>query len=266
MATADEVEWSPERGLATPAALEGIDAVVHLAGEGIATSRWSESRKQRLRDSRVAATERLTRGLAALGRPPAAFVMASAIGIYGDRGDELLSEASAPGVGFLAELACDWEGAAAPARQRGVRVVALRLGLVLSRRGGVLQRLLTPFRLGVGGTVGYARAWWSWIALADVVGLLFHAIDTPRLDGPCNATAPGAVTAEAFARALGRALHRPTLLPVPPLALRLAFGEMADEVLLASLRVEPRRALDSGYRFRFPELAPALADLLGVRS
>lgn len=261
--SADEVEWSPERGLVSPAALEAVDALVHLAGESIAANRWTEARKRRLRESRVPATERLTRSLAALAHPPGVFVMASGIGIYGDRGDERVSEASEPGRGFLAQLARDWEAAAAPARERGIRVVAVRFGLVLTPRGGVLQRLLPPFRLGIGGTVGRPRAWWSWIALDDVVGLLLHALDTSRLEGPCNAVAPGAVIGREFARALGRALHRPALLPVPAFALRLAFGEMANEAILASIRVEPRRALESGYTFRFPQLDAALAHLLG---
>ena len=261
-----EARWSPERGLESPGTLERIDAVVHLAGESIAASRWTASRKLRLRDSRILATDRLTRSLAGLSHPPATFVMASGIGIYGDRGDEVLTESSEPGTGFLAELAREWEAAAAPARERGLRVVVLRMGLVLSPRGGLLQRLLLPFRLGVGGPVGRRNAWWSWVALDDVIGLLLHAIDRREVTGAYNVVAPGAVTGAAFTRALGRALHRPALLPVPPAMLRLVFGEMADEAILASTHVEPRRALESGYAFDFPELDLALAHLLGPRA
>ncbi len=212
------------------------------------------------------ATEGLARSLAGLASAPATLLTASAIGIYGDRGDEWLDEDSPPGSGFLAGLARDWESASEPARARGIRVVALRIGLVLSPRGGLLERLLPLFRLGLGGAVGRPGAWWSWIALDDVVGLVLHALETPELRGACNAVAPEAVTGGEFARALGHALRRPALLPVPPFALRLALGEMADGMLLTSLRVSPRRAVQSGYAFHHPRLDAALSDCLSLPS
>jgi uncharacterized protein len=263
VAAADEARWSPAQGIESPAALGGLDAVVHLAGEGIADARWTPERKRALRESRVPATEKLARSLAALAPPPATLVAASAVGYYGDRGDEVLTEASAPGRGFLAGLASEWEAAAAPARDAGVRVATLRFGLVLTPRGGLLQKLLPPFRLGLGGPVGRPGAWWSWVALDDVVGLVLHALDTPSLAGPCNVVAPEAVTTARFAVALGRAVHRPAIFPVPAFALRLAFGEMADEMMLSSARVEPRVARETGYVFAEPRLDAALAHLLG---
>jgi uncharacterized protein (TIGR01777 family) len=259
----EEVRWNPAQGLDTLDRLEGLDAIVHLTGAPIDEARWTAERKRLLRDSRVGSTETLVRALALLARPPGALVMASAMGIYGNRGDEVLTESSSTGNGFLARLTRDWEAAAAPARALGVRVVPLRFGLVLTPRGGVLARLLLPFRLGLGGPVGHRDAWWSWIALDDVVGLVLHAIASPALDGAVNAVAPEPVSSAEFARTLGRVLGRPAVMPVPPLALRIAFGELADEGMLASLRVEPKRALASGYSFQWPRLQPALEAMLG---
>ncbi len=258
----DELQWDPAQGVAAAEWLSACDAVVHLAGAGLADRRWTPARKRELRDSRVPATMNLCRSLASLSTPPRVLVMASAMGIYGDRGDERLDESSPIGRGFLAEMARDWEGAADPARERGIRVVMLRFGLVLSPRGGVLAKMLTPFRLGLGGPLGHAHAWWSWVAIDDIVGLVRHAIATPALAGPVNATAPHAVTSGEFARALGRALGRPALFPVPAFVLRLVLGEMADAAVLTSLRVEPGRAIESGYRFLYEDLGPALAHLL----
>ncbi len=261
-ASRDEARWSPEVGIEPSEGSHGLDAVVHLAGENIAASRWTPARKRLLRDSRVSATRALAGSLSRLGSHVPTLVTASAIGIYGSRGDEVLSEASAPGTGFLPELACEWEAAASPARDAGTRVVAGRFGLVLSREGGLLERLLPPFRWGLGGPVGDPRAWWSWVTLEDAVGVLIHALTHPAIEGPCNAVAPGAVCNGVFAGALGQALHRPALLPVPAFALRLLLGEMADEMILASLHVIPARALETGYVFRHPELAGALKAVL----
>lgn len=260
----DEVRWDPDNAVLDPARLEGLDAVIHLSGVGIADRRWSESRKRLLVSSRVGATRVLAESLCRLQHPPPVLVTASAIGIYGDCGDERVDESSPAGTGFLARLAQDWEAAAAPARARGIRVVPLRHGLVLSKSGGVLGRMLTSFRLGIGGPIGRPGAWWSWIAIDDVIGLMEHVLATPRLDGPVNAVAPNAVTNAQFARTLGRVLHRPAWLPIPAVALRLVFGEMADEAILSSIRVDPRRAFETGYAFRFPALPEALERVLGL--
>ena len=264
-ASSDEARWSPERGIEPGAASDALDAVVHLAGENIAASRWTPERKRKLRDSRVGATRALAESLARLGTPVATLVTASATGIYGSRGDESLTELSSPGSGFLAGLARDWEAAASAAYEAGTRVAAVRVGLVLSPQGGLLQRLLPPFRLGLGGPVGDPRAWWSWVTLDDAVGVIIHVLHERAIEGPCNAVAPGAVTNGSFATALGHALHRPALLPVPAFALKLLLGEMAEELILASLRVLPARALETGYAFRHPDLPGAL-EALGVGS
>ncbi|MGV3482830.1 MAG: TIGR01777 family oxidoreductase [Planctomycetaceae bacterium] len=242
---------------------EDCDAVVHLAGKSIASQRWSDQVKAEIRDSRVAPTRRLCQQLAALSKPPKVLVCASAVGIYGDRGDELLSEASAPGNDFLSGVASEWEAACEPARQAGIRVVNLRLGLVLSPRGGALASMLMPARLGLGGPLGEGRQWWSWIAIDDVLGIAYHAIFNEEIQGPVNVVAPNAVTNRQFATTLGAVLGRPAFLPAPASALRLALGEMADDLLLTSTRAEPRVACDSGYSFRFSELESALRHLLG---
>jgi uncharacterized protein (TIGR01777 family) len=244
-------------------ALEGIDAVVHLAGENIA-ARWTATQKAKIRDSRVRGTQLLCETLARLSSPPQVLVSASAIGYYGDRGEEILTEESPPGRGFLPEVCRAWEAATEAAKQRGMRVVILRLGMVLSAAGGALAKMLPPFRLGLGGMVGSGRQYMSWIALDDVVGTIQHAIVTDALQGPTNAVAPQAVTNQEFTRTLGKALGRPTLLPLPAFAARLMFGEMADELLLASTRVQPTKLLGSGYRFRYPELEDALRHVLAT--
>jgi uncharacterized protein len=256
-----EIGWDPAGGRLDATAIEGFDAVVHLAGEPIA-ARWTPARKALIRESRVAGTRLLAGRLADLGRPPRVLVSVSAIGYYGDRGDEVLDEESPPGAGFLPEVCRAWEEAAAPASARGIRVVHPRLGLVLTTRGGVLARLLPLFRLGLGGALGDGRAWWSWVVLEDVIGVLDRALADEALAGPVNVVAPGAVTNRTFTRALGRALGRPALLPVPALALRALFGEMAEGAMLASARVTPARLRAAGHSFRFPGLADALRHLL----
>lgn len=256
------VQWNPSTGILAAMELEGMEAVVHLAGENIASGRWTRARKERIRRSRVDGTDLLTRTLAQLARPPRVLVCASAIGYYGSRGEELLTEESAPGAGFLAGLVQEWEEATAPARESGIRSVSLRFGVVLSPSGGALAKMLIPFRAGFGGRIGSGRQYMSWIALDDAVTAVRHVIDNEALTGAVNAVAPNPVTNGEFARALGQALRRPALLPLPAWAARLVMGEMAEELLLASTRVEPRKLLDSDCSFGFPELAGALDHLL----
>jgi uncharacterized protein (TIGR01777 family) len=259
----DAVSWDPERGLIDPAPLEGLDAVIHLAGENIAAGRWTSARKAAIRSSRVEATRRLCEGLAGLRRPPAVLLCASATGAYGARGDERLTETSPRGTGFLAEVCEGWEAATALATQAGIRVVQLRFGLILTPAGGALARMLLPFRLGLGGRIGSGRQYWSWIALDDVLGAARHALASEALRGPVNVVAPAPVTNAEFTQTLARVLRRPALLPVPAAGVRLVLGEMADALLLAGARVAPDRLLDTGYRFRFPDLEGALRHLLG---
>jgi uncharacterized protein (TIGR01777 family) len=255
--------WDPEAGTIDASSLEGLDAVVHLAGESIAAGRWTAARKARILESRVKGTNLLTGTLAGLSQPPKVLVSASAVGFYGDRGEEVLREESSSGSGFLAEVCRQWEAATAPAAQVGIRVVHLRFGMILSAKGGALQRLLLPFRFGLGGRLGSGRQFMSWVALDDIVGAIHHALTTEELQGPVNAVSPTAVRNAEFTRTLGRVLRRPAVFPLPAFAARLAFGQMADELLLASQRVEPARLLASSYQFRFPELEAALKHLLG---
>ena len=256
------VRWDPMAGTIDPRAFEGVDAVVHLAGENIA-ARWTPAQKVKIRDSRVKGTQVLSEALARLASPPKVLVSASAIGYYGDRGTEILTEDSAPGAGFLAEVCRAWEAATEPARQHGMRVVRLRFGIVLSAAGGALPKMLPPFRLGLGGVLGSGQQYMSWIALDDAVGAIQHAVVTDALQGPVNAVAPQAVTNQEFTKTLGKVLGRPTVFPLPAFAARLMFGEMADELLLASARVQPAKLLASGFSFRYPELESALRHLLG---
>ena len=255
--------WDPESGALEPSELAGADAVVHLAGESVAGGRWTEAKKRRIRSSRVDVTRRLAEALPRLERPPRLLVSASAVGYYGDRGSEILREDSAPGPGFLAEVCREWEAATDPAARAGIRVVRLRIGMVLSRRGGALGAMLTPFRLGAGGPVGSGVQWVSWIAIDDLVGAILHALATESLAGPVNAVAPEPVTNRELARTLGRVLRRPALLPLPAVAARLLFGQMADELLLASARVEPARLRATGFTFRHARLEDALRHELG---
>lgn len=260
-----EIRWDPEAGLLDPADLEGVDAAIHLAGENVGV-RWTITRKARIRSSRVRGTQLLSRALAGLRPRPVVLVSASAVGIYGDRGDEVLSETSPlgdPEREFLASVGQEWEAAAEPARAAGIRVVHPRFGIVLSPAGGALQKLLLPFRLGVGGRLGNGRQWMSWIALDDTVSALIHLLTSETLAGPVNVTAPAPLQNRDFTRILGQVLSRPTPFPVPSAALRLAMGEMADAALLASARVVPERLTRSGFRFIYPDLGSALRHVLG---
>jgi uncharacterized protein (TIGR01777 family) len=257
-----DILWDPAAGRLDPRVLDGVDAVVHLAGEPIA-QRWTAAAKRRIRESRVRGTELLATTIASLSRPPRVLVSGSAMGIYGNRGDEELDETSPPGHDFLGEVATAWEGATEPAAGAGVRVVKLRTGLVLSPRGGALAKLLFPFRLGLGGRVGSGRQWVSWIGLADAVGGIAHAVGTESLAGPVNLAAPSPVSNAELTKTLARVLRRPAIIPVPAFALRLVFGEMGEATLLASQRMRPRRLLESGYRFRYRTLEGALRHELG---
>ncbi len=261
------ISWNPARQELEAASLEGLDAAVHLAGENVGEGRWSQAKKERLVASRVQGTGLLSRALAGLQRKPEALVCASAIGYYGaDRGGEVLTEESAPGTGFLADLVQAWEKASEPARQAGIRVVLLRIAVVLDAKNGALARMLPAFRLGLGGPVGSGKQYFSWIALDDVARAIRFCLDTPSLSGPVNASAPLPVTNREFSRALGRALHRPAFLGVPELAARIAFGsEKAGELLLSSNRVEPARLLSAGFRFQHPEIEGALRKILAGR-
>lgn len=254
----DALRWDPASGAITPPGPAVADAIVHLAGDSIMALRWTAAKKRHIRESRTIATRLLVHTLTRLAKPPAVLVCASGIGYYGSRGDEVLTEESRPGAGFLAELARDWEAATATAIAQGLRVVNLRLGVVLSAGGGALAKMLTPFRLGLGGIIGDGTQWMSWIALADAIGAIRHALATDSLRGPVNAVAPTPVTNAEFTRTLGRVLGRPTLVPLPAFAARLALGEMADELLLTSQRVVPARLQASGYRFRHQTLEDAL--------
>ena len=253
-----DVQWDPLRGRLDPRALEGVDAVVHLAGESIAARRWSRSVKERIRRSRVDGTRLLSETLGRLERRPRVLVSASAVGYYGDRGEAPLTEDSAPGAGFLADVCREWEAAADPARAAGIRVVHPRLGLVLAREGGALPRMALPFRLGMGGVVGSGRQYWSWIELGDLVRAIELCLGLDGLAGPVNAAAPGPATNREFTRALGKVLGRPTLVPLPAVAVRLLLGEMGQALLLGSARVLPRRLERAGFHFRHPDLPSAL--------
>ena len=257
----DTIRWDPSRGQIDASRLEGIDAVVHLAGENI-VGRWTEEKKRKIRDSRVQSTRLLAETVAGLSEKPGAMICASAIGYYGDRGNELLREESEPGEAFLSKVVEEWEAAAKPAREAGIRVANLRFGIVLSPEGGALGTTLPIFKLGGGGKVGSGRQWWSWVALDDVVGALVHALENESVEGPVNVVAPNPMTNAEYTKVLGDVLNRPTVLPAPAPALRLALGQVADELLLASARVEPAKLKESGYDFRYPELKGALRHLL----
>lgn len=256
------VQWNPAAGKLEAKDLEGCDAVVHLAGESIAAGRWTQARKAKIRDSRVQGTTLLSTTLAKLAKPPKVLVCASAIGYYGNRGDEVLREESGAGSGFLADTCREWESAAEPAREKGIRLVHVRTGIVLSPHGGALAKMLLPFKLGAGGIMGNGRQYWSWISLDDVIGAFHHALMNENVSGAVNAVAPRAVTNAEFTKTLGKVLSRPTIFPLPAFAARLALGEMADELLLSSARIEPVRLVATGYKFRHSELEGALRDLL----
>jgi uncharacterized protein len=255
------VRWDPMGAPLDASALNGVEAVVHLAGETIA-QRWTSEVKARIRESRVKGTQVLCESLARMPTPPKVLVSASAVGYYGNRGGEVLTEESGAGQGFLAEICRAWEAATEPATRRGVRVVPLRFGVVLSTAGGALAKMLPPFRLGIGGMLGGGQQYMSWVALDDAVGVIQYALVTESLRGPTNAVSPNAVTNQEFTKTLGKVLGRPTVVPMPAFAARLMFGEMADELLLASARVQPTKLQASGYAFRYPDLTAALRYLL----
>ncbi len=257
-----EVQWDPAAGQIDVGGLAGVEAVVHLAGENVAGRRWNAEFKQRLLESRTRGTRLLCDALAGLYPRPRVLCSASAVGYYGDRGDEPVDEASPPGGGFLAHVCQEWEAATAAARAAGIRVVNLRIGVVLDTGGGALQQMLTPFRLGVGGVIGSGRQVISWIVLEDLVSVIQFAITREGLSGPVNAVAPEPATNRELTKTLGRVLGRPTLLPMPAFAARLAFGEMADEMLLGGARVEPKALADAGFFFAFPQLEAALRHVL----
>jgi len=257
-----EIEWHPNHGVVDHEQLEGLDAVVHLAGESIAGGRWDEKRKRAIRESRTRGTSLLSESLARLSRPPSVLLSASAIGYYGDRGDEVLTEESSPGNDFLANVCVEWEALTKPAVEKGIRTVNTRFGIILDAQGGALAKMLTPFRLGVGGRVGDGKQWMSWIALSDVVAAIEFLMTDKSIHGPVNVVSPNPVTNSEFTETLGRALSRPTIFPLPAFAARLAFGEMADALLLSSQRVEPGVLETKGFKFSWPTLEPALKHIL----
>ena len=261
----DAIGWDPDAGRIDAPALEGVDAVVHLAGEGIGEKRWTDEQKRQIRESRVRGTAVLAGAVASRERKPRVFVSGSAIGYYGNRGDEVLTEQSAPGDDFLSQVCVAWEAESQTAADAGVRTVLLRTGIVLDAHGGALAKMLLPFKLGVGGRQGSGKQWMSWVALVDEVGAIRHAIDNEAVRGPVNVVAPNPVTNADFARTLGHALHRPTVLPTPLLPLKLRFGaELVGSLLMASQRVEPSRLMATGYEFTCASLDVALHAILQI--
>jgi uncharacterized protein len=273
----NEINWDPPRPI-PPDLVSGCDAVIHLSGESI-TGRWTAVKKMRIRDSRVISTRNLSEALAKSNNPPKTFLCASATGYYGSRGDEVLTEDSVPGTGFLPEVCQEWESATNPAASAGIRTVNLRTGLVLSKNGGPLKEMLLPFRLGLGGKIGNGHQWWSWIHIEDWVSAAHHILQNPlanqetvlerrasppglTLHGPLNMVSPNPVTNAEFTKTLAKALRRPAIFPVPAFAARMAFGELADEAVLASAKVEPRKLLNTGFQFKFPDLESTLKSLL----
>ncbi len=254
----NELHWNPDTGVLDPVRLEGFDAVIHLAGENIAARRWSPEQKKRIRDSRIAGTSLLAKTLAKLDAPPKVLVSASAIGFYGNRGDEVLTEESAAGTGYLSDTAKLWEAAAEPVKASGVRLVTLRTGIVLSSKGGALAKMLFPFKMGVGGKIGNGRQYMSWVALDDVTGAILHTVMTESLSGPVNLTSPNPATNREFTKTLGKVVKRPTIFPLPGFMVKLLFGEMGEALLLGSARVLPQKLEASDYHFKFPELEGAL--------
>jgi uncharacterized protein (TIGR01777 family) len=257
-----EIGWDPESGILDEARLTGFEAVIHLAGESIAEGRWTPAKKNRIRESRINGTRFLARALARQAVPPRVFISGSAVGYYGDRDDEILTEDSEPGSDFLASVCQEWEGAARPAAEKGIRVAYPRTGIVLGKEGGALPKTLLPFKLGAGGNLGSGRQYMSWIVREDEVAAIIFALSHKEISGPFNVTAPAPVTNAEFTKTLGRVLRRPTFLPAPAFALRLALGEMADALLLSSARVMPEKLLKAGFKFRYPDLIGALQNTL----
>ncbi len=257
----NEISWKPESGDWSSFFADGI---VHLAGENIATGKWTIEKKEKIKSSRIEGTKRLRDHIIKLPTPPSVFVCASAVGFYGDRGTEILNEDSSRGSGFLSDVCIGWEEATKKVSNAGIRVANLRFGVVLSNAGGALSKMLTPFKMGMGGKIGSGKQYMSWVAIDDITGAICHALFTDSLRGPVNVASPNPVTNREFTKTLGRVLKRPTLLPMPAFAARLAFGEMANELLLASTRVEPKKLLDTGYHFQYPELEDALRHILNI--
>jgi uncharacterized protein len=255
-----QLAWDPAKPIA-PGMVSGFDAVIHLAGESI-VGRWTKTKKIKIRGSRVAGTTTLAEGLAGAQHKPQVFVCSSAIGYYGDRGNEVLNEQSKPGIGFLADVCRDWEAATQPAAKAGIRTVQMRTGIVLSPRGGALGAMLTPFKMGVGGRIGDGQQWMSWIDVQDMVGAIHHILNSDLLQGPVNMVAPKPVKNAEFVKTLASALSRPAILPMPAFAVKLAFGEMGETVLLAGQRVEPSQLVMSGYPYRFTDLGASLENNL----
>jgi uncharacterized protein (TIGR01777 family) len=257
---ANEIQWSVEDGFREEdlSRLEGLDAVVHLAGEGIAGLRWTDEKKKAIRDSRVHGTHNLVDTLAELKQKPKVLVAGSAMGFYGDRGDEILTETSRPGDTFLSDVCKEWEMESRRAEDSGIRTVLLRTSIVLSKDGGALATMLTPFKFGVGGVVGSGKQWMSWVSLDDVIDIINYAIENESLRGAVNVASPNPVTNEEFTKTLGEVLYRPTFLPLPEFAVNLMFGEMGDALLIDSTRVEPKRLQEAGYKFKFKDLKSAL--------
>jgi len=255
----DRLSWDPANGVLDPAALEGCDAVICMNGANVAGQRWTDAYKKLLHDSRTQPTTLLAKTLAGLERKPSVFLVASAVGIYGDRGSEVLTEDSEPGQGFLTELATAWEAATEPARAAGIRVVNTRIGVVLSPDGGALEKMLPAFKMGVGGPVGSGDQYMSWIAIEDVVAAIDFCIHNEGIEGPVNLVSPNPATNKAFSRALGRALHRPSFMPLPGFAAKLMFGEMGDALLLGGNRALPKKLTEAGFSFAFPDLDEALS-------
>jgi uncharacterized protein (TIGR01777 family) len=254
--------WDPEHHELNMADFEGFDVVINLAGENIASGLWTEAKKKKIRDSRVLTTHMLCELLAMLNKPPKILVNASAVGYYGDRGDEILDENSLPGTGFLAEVCQKWEEATKPASDKGIRVILLRFGAILSSKGGVLGKMRLPFKLGLGGVIGSGKQYMSWISIDDLIGVVLHVISNDSLSGPVNTVTPEPVTNKEFTKTLGKTLNRPTILPVPAFAVKLIFGEMGDELLLSSTKAVPSKLEASDYTFLYPDLASALKHLL----
>ncbi len=257
----DEVAWDPKRGVINPPLLEGLDAVVHLAGENI-MGIWTAAKKERIRESRVKGTQLLSQDLCQLHHPPSVFVCASATGYYGNRGDEILTEQSSKGQGFLANVCEDWEEATRVASQRGIRTLNLRFGMVLSPKGGALKQMLPVFEWGLGGQIGTGKQYISWISIDDLIRVIDFVIQTEKLAGPVNAVTSQPVTNAEFTKTLGRVLHRPTFFSMPTFAATLGFGELGQEVLLASQRVKPQKLEEAGFQFDYPNLEEALQHLL----
>ena len=257
-----EIDWLPENGGWDTAFSDGLDAIVHLAGENIASDRWSEKKKEKIRNSRIMGTRRLCEKILKLDKPPGVFVCASAIGFYGDRGNEILTEESSIGDCFLSEVCEKWEEEAAVAARANIRVVNLRFAMVLSSEGGALPKMLSAFKKGVGGRLGSGKQYVSWVVIDDVISAIHHVLTDDSLSGPVNVSSPQPITNKVFTKTFGKIIKRPTFIPMPAFAARLAFGEMADELLLASTRVEPAKLVNSGFKFKYPDIDEALRTVL----